>query len=236
VKTDTLGSLEALVESIRARDIPIRLADIGDISRRDVMEAASVHYEEPLYGAVLAFNVRTLPDAETEAEGQRIKIFRNDIIYNLIEDYVNWMEGEREAKARKEFETLIHPAKIQILSGFIFRRAKPAIFGVRVEAGALVPNSIMVNRDNEGLGRLTQIQDQGAALSKAEEGKEVAVSMPTPIVGRHIKERDLLYVDVPEKDARALRQKFASRLTENANKTLAELIEIKRKKDPLWAV
>jgi translation initiation factor 5B len=153
-----------------------------------------------------------------------------------MEDYVKWMEGEREAKARKEFETLVQPAKIQILEGYVFRRAKPAIFGVRVEAGMLVPNSIMVNRENEGLGRLTQIQDQGAAISKAEEGKEVAVSMPTPIVGRHIKERDVLYVDVPEKDARALRHKFATRLTENANKALSELIEIKRKKDPLWAV
>jgi translation initiation factor 5B len=236
VKTDTLGSLEALVESIRARDIPIRLADIGDVSRRDVMEAASVRFEEPLYGAILAFNVKLLPDAETEAEEQRVKIFKNDIIYNLMEDYINWMEGEREAKARKEFETLVHPAKIQILDGFIFRRAKPAIFGVRVEAGVLIPNVVMVNRENEGLGRLTQIQDQGTAIGKAEEGKEVAVSMPAPIVGRHIKERDVLYVDVPEKDARALRQKFATRLTENANKALTELIEIKRKKDPLWAI
>ncbi len=236
VKTDTLGSLEALVESLRARDIPIRLADIGDVSHRDVMESASVRFEEPLYGAILAFNVKSLPDAETEAEEQRVKIFKNDIMYNLMEDYVKWMEDEREAKASKEFETLVHPAKIQILNGFIFRRAKPAIFGVRVEAGVLIPNVIMVNRENEGLGRLTQIQDQGAAVGKAEEGKEVAVSMPTPIVGRHIKERDVLYVDVPEKDARALRKKFATRLTENANKALAELIEIKRKKDLLWAV
>ncbi len=236
VKTDTLGSLEALVESLRQRDIPIRLADIGDISRRDIMESASVRYEEPLYGAILAFNVKLLPDAETEAEEQRVKIFRNDIIYNLMEDYIKWMEGEREAKARKEFETLVHPAKILILDGYIFRRAKPAIFGVRVEAGVLIPNVNMVNRENEGLGRLTQIQDQGAAVSRSEEGKEVAVSMPAPIVGRHIKERDVLYVDVPEKDARALRQKFAGRLTENANKALAELIEIKRKKDPLWAI
>ena len=126
VKTDTLGSLEALVESLRARDIPIRLADIGDISHRDVMESASVRYEEPLYGAILAFNVKLPPDAEAEAEEQHIKIFQNDIIYNLMEDYVNWMEGEREAKARKEFETLVQPAKIQILEGYIFRRAKPA--------------------------------------------------------------------------------------------------------------
>ena len=236
VKSDTLGSLEALVESLRARDIPIRLADIGDVSRRDVMEATSVRFEEPLYGAILAFNVKVLPDAETEAEAQRVKMFLSQIIYNLIEDYLKWMEGEREAKARKEFEILVQPARIQVLEGFVFRRAKPAIFGVRVEAGVISSNVLMINREGESLGRLTQIQDQGQAISRAEEGKEVAVSMPTPIVGRHIKERDVLYVDVPEKDVRALRTKFAGRLTENALKALQELTDVKRKKDLLWAI
>ena len=236
VKTDTLGSLEALVESLRVRDIPIRLADIGDVSHRDVMEAVSVKYEEPLYGAILAFNVKILPDAEAEAQSQRVKIFWNDIIYNLMDEYVKWMEGEREAKARKEFETLTQPGKIQILDGFIFRRAKPAIFGVRVEAGIITPNVSMIGRAGENLGRIVQIQDSGAAVGKADEGKEVAVSMPQPIVGRHIKEKDVLYVDVPEKNVRTLRQKFQGRLTENALKALEELVEIKRKKDPLWAI
>jgi translation initiation factor 5B len=236
VKTDTLGSLEALVESLRVRDIPIRLADIGDVSHRDVMEAVSVKYEEPLYGAILAFNVKILPDAEAEAQSQRVKIFWNDIIYNLMDEYVKWMESEREAKARKEFETLTQPGKIQILDGFIFRRAKPAIFGVRVEAGMITPNVSMIGRAGENLGRIVQIQDSGAAVGKADEGKEVAVSMPQPIVGRHIKEKDVLYVDVPEKNVRTLRQKFQGRLTENALKALEELVEIKRKKDPLWAI
>ena len=236
VKTDTLGSLEALVESLRVRDIPIRLADIGDVSHRDVMEAVSVKYEEPLYGAILAFNVKILPDAEAEAQSQRVKIFWNDIIYNLMDEYVKWMEDEREAKARKEFETLTQPGKIQILDGFIFRRAKPAIFGVRVEAGMITPNVSMIGRAGENLGRIVQIQDSGAAVGKADEGKEVAVSMPQPIVGRHIKEKDVLYVDVPEKNVRTLRQKFQGRLTENALKALEELVEIKRKKDPLWAI
>jgi translation initiation factor 5B len=70
----------------------------------------------------------------------------------------------------------------------------------------------------------------------AEEGKEVAVSMPQPIVGRHIKERDVLLVDVPEKNAKLLREKYSGRLTAGAMEALRELTEIKRKKDLLWAV
>jgi translation initiation factor 5B len=236
LKTDTLGSLEALIESLKARDIQIRLADIGDVSRRDVVEAISVKYEEPLYGAILAFNVKVLPDAEREAYDQRIPIFLNDIIYNLMDDYVKWMESEREIKARREFEDLVQPGKIQVLDGFVFRRAKPAIFGVRVLSGVIEPNREMINAEDHKLGRITQIQESGDPVSSAEEGSEVAVSMPRPVFGRHIKEKDVLYVDIPERDIRKLREKFASRLTENALNVLMELVEIKRKKDPIWAM
>jgi len=38
------------------------------------------------------------------------------------------------------------------------------------------------------------------------------------------------------KNVRVLKQKFQGRLTENALKALEELVEIKRKKDPLWAI
>jgi len=236
LKTDTLGSLEAIVESLRKREVPIRIADIGDVSRRDVMEALSVKYEEPLYGAILAFNVKILPDAEREAHDNKIQVFWNDIIYNLMDDYIRWMEEEREAKARKEFDVLVKPGKIEILEGFIFRRAKPAIFGAKVLGGQITPNVNMINVEGSRIGRISQIQDRGEAISRADEGQEVAVAMPQPIVGRHIKERDVLYVDIPEQHAKQLRTKFAGRLTEKQAEALKELVELKRRTDVLWAV
>ena len=235
VKTDTLGSLEAIVESLKDKDIPIRVADIGDVSRRDVMEALSVKHEDPLLGAILAFNVKILPDAEKEAANQKVPIFWNDIIYNLMDEYIRWADEEREAKARKEYDTLVKPGKFEVMDGFIFRRAKPAIFGAQVLAGEITPNVYCINQEGERLGRISQIQDAGNAIGKAEAGKEVAVAMPQPIVGRHIKERDRLYVDIPEKDAKILRTKFIDRLSESAQEALKELVALKRKKDILWA-
>jgi translation initiation factor 5B len=236
LKTDTLGSLEATVESLRQREVPIRIADIGDVSRRDVVEAISVKHEEPLYGAILAFNVKILPDAEKEARDNKIQVFWNDIIYNLMDDYVRWMEGEREAKARKEFDALVKPGKIEIMDGYIFRRAKPAIFGAKVLGGQITPNVNMINVEGTRVGRISQIQDRGEAIPRADEGQEVAVAMPQPIVGRHIKERDVLYVDIPERDAKQLRTKFAGRLTEKQAEALKELVELKRRTDVLWAI
>ena len=236
LKTDTLGSLEAIVESLRHREVPIRIADIGDVSRRDVVEAISVKHEEPLYGAILAFNVKILPDAEKEAHDNKVQVFWNDIIYNLMDDYVRWMEEEREAKARKEFEALVKPGKIEIMDGYIFRRAKPAIFGAKVLGGQITPSVNMINAEGDRIGRISQIQDRGEAIPRADEDQEVAVAMPQPIVGRHIKERDVLYVDIPERHAKQLRTKFAGRLTEKQSEALKELVELKRRTDVLWAV
>jgi len=196
----------------------------------------SVKHEEPLYGAVLAFNVKPLPDAEQEAQNNKIPIFWNDIIYNLMDEYVRWMEAEREAKARKEFDPLMKPGKIEVMEGYVFRRAKPAIFGSKILAGQITPNVNMVNGQGERLGRISQIQDSGKAIPRADAGMEVAVAMPQPILGRHIKERDVLYVDIPERDAKLLRTKFAARLTETELQALMELVEMKRKTDVLWAV
>jgi len=39
LKTDALGSLEAIAESLKRENNPIRLADVGDVSKRDVVEA-----------------------------------------------------------------------------------------------------------------------------------------------------------------------------------------------------
>ena len=236
VKTDTLGSLEALVDSIKAKGIPIRTADIGDVSRRDVMEALSVKHEDPFLGAILAFNVKILPDAEEEARDQKLPIFWNDIIYNLMDEYQRWAEEEREAKARKEFDTLVRPGKFEIMEGYVFRRAKPSIFGALILAGQLTPRVQCITREGEKLGRISQLQEGGKAISLAEAGQEVAVAMPQPIVGRHIKERDVLFVDIPEKHVKLLRTKYADRLTESENEALKELTQMKRKKDILWAI
>ncbi|MEM2463621.1 MAG: translation initiation factor IF-2, partial [Candidatus Bathyarchaeia archaeon] len=165
LKADTLGSLEAIAENLKRQGVPIRLADIGDVSKRDVTEAAIVKEHEPLYGAILAFNVKVLPDAEEEAKNTGVQIFREKIIYHLIDNYVSWLKAQREAKLTAEFEKLVKPGKIRILEGYVFRRAKPAIVGVEVLAGRIKPKySLMRAEDGEDVGEIQQIQEKGKAL------------------------------------------------------------------------
>ncbi|MEM3458021.1 MAG: translation initiation factor IF-2 [Candidatus Bathyarchaeia archaeon] len=236
VKADTLGSLEAIADYLKRNGVPIRLADVGDVSKRDVTEAAVVKEHEPLYGAVLAFNVRVLPDAEEEAEINGVQIFKEQIIYHLVDNYLVWLKGQREAKFEVEFEGLVKPGKIRVLEGYVFRRAKPAIFGVEVLAGRIKPRVALIRaEDGEEIGEIQQIQEKGEALSEAKAGMQVAISMDKPMVGRHVFERDVLFVKVPEADAKVLLSKFMDRLGEDEREALNEFVALMRKKVPFWA-
>jgi len=235
VKADTLGSLEAIADILKQNKVPIRLADVGDISKRDVVEAAVVKEHEPLYGAILAFNVRTLPDAEEEAKNRGIMIFADRIIYHVIENYLAWFKGKREAGLEDDFDALVKPAKLRVMEGYVFRRAKPAIFGVEILAGNIKPKYGLVRAENgEEIGEIQQIQEKGEALSTAGQGMQVAVSVDKPIFGRHIFEKDVLYVKVPEKHAKALQAKFTEKLTPEELEALDEYVNLMRKKVPFW--
>jgi translation initiation factor 5B len=236
VKADALGSLEAMAEILKKDNVPIRLADVGDVSKRDVVEAAAVKPHEPYYGVILSFGVRTLPDAEEEASVKGIRIFNQPIIYRVIEDYLSWVKTEQEQASEQRFDRVVKPAKIQVLQGYVFRRGRPAIFGVEILAGRIVPKVGLIRaEDGSEVGDIQQIQEKGKALSLADKGMQVAISMDEPIFGRHVFENDVLYVKVPETDAKLLQTSFADKLTDEEQEALKEYVEAMRKKIPFWA-
>ncbi len=235
LKTDALGSLEAIAEILKRESIPIRLADVGDVSKRDITEATVVKENEPLYGVILAFNVKILPDAQEEAKDRKVQIFHRNIIYHLIDDYTQWLKGEQETRLLKEYGKLMKPAKMKILPGYVFRRAKPAIVGVEILAGLIKPRVPVVDENGKNLGEILQIQDKGKAVSEAKTGMQVAISMEKPVVGRHINEGDVVYVKVPESHAKIMLTKFQDRLSSEELEALNELVSVMRLKSPLWA-
>jgi translation initiation factor 5B len=234
-KADTLGSLEAMAEILKANNVQVRSADVGDISKRDVIEASVVKQHDPLVGAILAFGVKALPDAEAEAETTGVKIFRDPIIYNLIDNYLKWVKEKRERKSEEEFDALVKPGKLMVLPNCIFRRAKPLVVGVEVQAGRVKPKvQLMRAEDGSDLGEIQQVQDEGKAVSEAKAGEEVAISMDKPIAGRHIFERDVLYVKVPEEDVKKLFANHLDDLTEPEIELLKEYVKLMRKKTLFW--
>ncbi len=237
LKTDALGSLEALIFYLSNKSIPIRIADVGNVNRRDVVEAALVRQQDPCLGVILAFNVKILPDAEDYAKSISVPIFSDNVIYNLVEKYIKWCEESKQRALQREYEELIKPGKIKIMPGYVFRRSDPAIVGVEILSGLIKPGYRIIDKDGRNVGTVLQIQDKGKSLNQASAGLQVAVSIKGDIiVGRQVKEGDILYVDVPEEHIKILRSKFISYLDELSIKLIEELKEIKKKSNPLWGI
>ncbi len=229
VKADTLGSLEALTLKLKQLNIPVRMADIGVISKRDVMEAAIVKSVDPYLGVILAFNVKSLQEAEDEARSRGIKVFQSNVIYRLIEDYQSWVASMKEVDRRRELESLVKPGLIRIIPGYVFRRSNPAIVGVEVQQGQIKPGYCLMRDDGKEVGTILQIQDKGKTLNIAMPGQAVAISIKGDIiVGRHIKEGDLLYVNVPEEAIKAFKTKYLDALNDEERKLLEKITTIKR--------
>ena len=237
VKADTLGSLEALVETLRRRGIPIRYADVGPVAKRDVIEAVASKEINKFYAVILAFNVKTLPEAEQEARKHGIKIFTHNVIYRLLEDFENWYKEQIEAEKRKELEQLIRPGKIRIIPGYVFRRSNPAIVGVEVLGGVIKPGYPLMREDGKRIGTIMQIQDRGKTVQEARAGMAVAISIRGHVlVGRHIDEGDVLYTDIPEKHAILWQTKYRNELSDDEKMVLKEILKIKRKQNPAFAI
>ncbi|MBS7655669.1 translation initiation factor IF-2 [Candidatus Bathyarchaeota archaeon] len=230
LKADTLGSLEALTEALKRLNIPVRMADVGDVSKRDVVEALAVKQKDKFLGVVLAFNIKVFLDAEEEAEKNDVPIFKSNIIYKLIEDYVEWVKKEKAAGKEAELSKLIKPGKLKILEGYIFRRSKPAIVGVEVLEGTIKPKYPLINKDGKAIGEILRIQDKGKDVNEAKTGMQVAISIDKGVIGRNINEGDLLYIAIPEEHAQTFLIKFKDELTPEELNLINEILEVKSKK------
>ena len=227
VKADAIGSLEGLAFELKNKGIPIKKAEVGDVSRRDVTEASTV--SDPLRRAVLGFNIKVLPDVKEE----QAKLFVNNVIYKLLDDYEEWCIKRKVELEKEKREEIVYPGKIKILEGCIFRISRPAIVGVRVLGGRIKIGQELMMNDGKIVGKIKSIRSVEESYKEAISGKEVAIAMNEPTVGRQIKENDVLYVSIPENDAKKL---SALELTFDEKEILNDVTEIKRKEKAFWGM
>jgi translation initiation factor 5B len=228
IRADTMGSLEALAQELKEQGIKeIKRADVGNISKRDVIEATTV--KDYYFRVILGFNVGLLPDAKEAAAQAEIPVFMSDVIYRLIEEYDEWVKVEKEKEKREVMGRVSTPAKLKFLPGCVFRLSKPAIVGIEVLAGKIKTGVELIKADGTNVGPINEIQDKGENLSRAEQGMQVAIALRKPTVGRHINENDILYVNLSEDEITELKKRSGV-LSPEEEEVLEELVEIKRKR------
>ncbi len=227
-KADTLGSLEALISLLKDKNVKIKKAAIGNITKNDIAEASS--NEDPLNQVVVGFNVKVLE------ESKDVKIITNEVVYKIVDDIVEYKEKKSKELESKEFENLVKPFKLKIMSGCIFRQLNPAVVGVDVLIGTARAGTPLMTSEGKKLTELKEIQDNKETVSEAKQGKEVAISLPNVTCGRQIKENDILYSNIPQEDFKKLKKLMKKYLNESEVQLLKEIAEIKRNENPTWGM
>lgn len=232
---DTIGSLEAIRDMLGKAEIPIQKADIGHITRRDVLAASAVKEKNRYLGVILGFNVKILEEANREAQERGIQVFSERVIYNLVRNYTDWVSYQREHEDSILFNEIPPVCRFQFMKGFVFRRNFPAVFGAEIQIGKLRQKVEVINEVGKRIGIIHQIQENGKPIDEATQGEQVAVSIKEISVGRHINEGDIFYTNLKSKEAKLLLERFSARLTPDEKSLLDKIIEMKRRVDPSYA-
>ncbi len=235
IKADTIGALEALCKELEAKEIGVMRAEVGGVSRHDLIETETI--KNPYYRALLCFNTPILPDAQDMIKDPlytQVKVFDGRVIYQLIDQYVAWRDEQKRLLEQKRFEHVVMPAKIRLLPDCVFRQSNPAVVGVRVLGGKLRSDVELVRLDGKKVGHLKTMQMRSETIREADAGQEVAISIEGATVGRQVSIGDDLFVDIPERHVKVLEREMVKTLNPAAQEVLAEFAAMRRRADPFW--
>ena len=231
VKADSLGSLEALILILKQENISIVKAGIGDINKADIICAKANLEINELDAVIVGFNASI--DEEAKKIKGNIKILTDDVIYKLVENLVEFRTEKRKELEKERMLGLTTICKLKILPQFVFRNTKPAIFGVKIEAGKINPGLKLINKKDEKVGRIKNIQSENKTVNEAKENMEVAISISGVNFERQLKGQEFLYSDISSSQFKNFK-KNKDLLSPNEMKILQEIAEIKEETNSDW--
>lgn len=231
VKADSLGSLEAVSKTFAEEEIPIAKAEVGRITKQDVLELEG---SDPKHKVVFGFN--TTPTASTEEmlkSSDDVKVFTSDIIYELVDRYNGWRQEVERRQREKALSSIARPGRFRIMPDHVFRSSKPAVVGVEILEGAVSPGSSFMTEDGEVLGKIKAVQEDGESIDLATKGDEVALSLTNVQVGRQVEEGETFLTNLSSQDYKVL-QELEEHVSQDELNVLDTIVEIKDQKDPRW--
>ncbi len=199
IKTDTLGSLEAIQESLK--EIPqekiglkIIKGTIGNIQATDIKLARSAKAE------IFGFKVKVAPEIKNLLRPRETlpKIYQ--VIYEFIQAVRESMEKRLKPQSIK-----VDLGKVKILAVFKIEKNKNRqIIGGRVIAG-VVENGrdceIIRNEEKIGEGKILNLQEKKKNIRSVSKGDECGMLFSSPII---IEEGDIINVYKMEKTSGGL--------------------------------
>jgi len=185
LKTDVLGSLEAIKQSLdKLKNDEVKINIIaegaGEISENDVSLATSSK------ATIIGFNTKANPKALNLAKQQKVTIDIYDIIYELIEDVTTAVVSMLSPELiRTSF------GRAKILKIFMTEK-KEMIIGGRVEQGEIRKAgkiSVLRNGEEVGRGEIIELQQSKVAAKEVSSGNEFGMKLK---VDAKIQEGDVI--------------------------------------------
>ncbi len=229
LKADSIGSLEAISRLLENEGLKISKKGIGNVTKRDVMDAFAMKALDQFGSVIISFNVKIEPDAQEEASSSGVAVIEGSIIYKLIDDYKEYMAKKKSDAAKSVEDMVVFPGAVYLIPNSCFRVSGPAIFGVKVEEGRIRPGYVLISDSGSVIGRIKGIQTEKSALSEAKKGDSVAISVEGPTYGRQIKEAQTLYTRPTDSDESALLYEHKDLISDAEMDLLKKIIDIKRK-------
>ena len=230
LKADSIGSMDAISKLMKGAGLGISKKGIGNVTKRDVIDAFTMLSIAPAGTAILAFSVGVDPDAAETAEVSGMKIIKSDIIYRLVDDYKLFVEERSKESVKRIEERITYPGSIYVMPGMCFRASHPAIFGIEVTGGRVKPGCRIMNGAGEIVGKVKGLQNEKTPVESAKRGDQVAISLDGPTFGRQVDSGQTLYVFVSEEDQRAFAKDYGYLINDEEKALLAKVSEIIKKK------
>lgn len=173
VKTDTIGSLEAISQALKEignDEVSIKIihSAAGSISENDVMMASASK------AIIIAFHTTIPSGVRNLSEKEGVDIRKYEIIYNIIEEMTDLLEGLLEPEI---VETIIGKLRVK---GVFYTKGKKQIVGGKVEMGYFEhPCEVSIYRAGEliGTGRVNGIQHFENKVKRIESPQECGLQI-----------------------------------------------------------
>lgn len=183
----SFGPLEALCNYV-SNDIDIGGMHIGPINKKLIMMVANNidkkknidnHDYSKQYTVILNYQGTTTKDIDKIADEYKIKIFNEDIIYKLVEEYKKYKDEIYE-KIRSRHNKITKHVVFQPLSQYIFRKKNPIVIGVKIINGTIKKNSdVKIVGKDDLFGVVTSIEKNNKSVDEGKQDDEVCIKIET---------------------------------------------------------
>lgn len=197
IKTDVLGSLEAIIASLsKLKNEEVRVSvvgkGLGNINADDVLKAETVN------GVIYGFNVIATPLAEDMIREKRVQFAQFRIIYDLIDD-----AKERLEKLLTMEKIVTELGKMEVKAVFRSEKGKMIVGGL-VKKGKLVAGAkarIIRDKEDVGFGEVAALKIGQQNEKEVPEGTECGLEYKGKTV---IEKGDIIEVYKTEEKKKAL--------------------------------